>query len=81
MRGNGACFEYIFQLSQPRVAVQVSGTGSAVSLGSSRYPWICGAQTEPQQQPQTLCVTLILWPEQPVPAWLTVPMGYVGQGL
>lgn len=31
---------------------------SCVSLGSSRYSWICGAQTEPQQ-PQTLCVTLI----------------------
>lgn len=71
---------YIFQLSQAHEAVQVSGTGSAVSPGSSRYPWICGAQTEPQQ-PQTLCVTLILWPEQPVPAWLTAPMGYVGQGL
>lgn len=71
---------FISQLSQARGAVQVSGTGSAVSLGSSRYLWICGAQTEPQQ-PQTLCMTLILWPEQPVPAWLPAPMGYVGQGL
>lgn len=71
---------YIFQLSQAHVAVQVSGTGSTASPGSSRYPWLCGAQTEPQQ-PQTLCVTLILWPEQAVPAWLTVPMAYVGQGL
>lgn len=80
MGGNGGCSVYIFQHSQAHVAVQVCSTGSAVSLGSSRYPWICGAQTEPQQ-PQTLCVTLILRPEQPVPAWLTVPMGYVGQGL
>lgn len=74
------CFVFISQLSQARVAVQVSGTGSAVSLGSSSHPWIRGAQTEPQQA-QTLCVTLILWPEQPVPAWLPAPMGYVGQGL
>lgn len=80
MGGNRGCFVYIFQLSQVHVAVLVSSTGSTVSLGCSKYPWICGAQTEPQQ-PQTLCVTLILWPEQPVPAWLIVPMGYVGQGL
>lgn len=70
---------YIFQPSRACVAVGVSGTGTAASLGPSGSAWTRCARPG-ARQPQTLRVTLI-FSAGAASAWMTVPMGYVGRGL
>ena len=70
---------YIFQPSQARVVVWVSGMGSATSLGPSGSAWTCCAWPE-AWQPQRLHVTLI-FSAGAASAWMTALVGYVGWGL